>query len=132
MRLQTNGMTERFNGRIEDVLQRHRFRNGEDLEQAILRYVQLYNSQLPQAVLKGRTSIDELKTGIARNQGSLKRDRTITRDVTGTEPKVRTAFVGSTVLQKGGATPSARSAAADVRQGRHDFAQTPGQIVPGW
>ncbi len=28
---QTNGMVERFNGRIEDVLQSHRFNSGEDL-----------------------------------------------------------------------------------------------------
>jgi transposase InsO family protein len=46
MRPQTNGMVERFNGRIEDVLQSHHFRRGEDLEQTILRYVHLYNSQL--------------------------------------------------------------------------------------
>ena len=61
MRPQTNGMVERFNGRIEDVLQSHRFRSGEELEQTILRYVRLYNSQLPQSVLKGRTPIDTLK-----------------------------------------------------------------------
>jgi len=34
---------------------------GEDLEQMILRYVRLYNGQLPQSVLKGRTPIDALK-----------------------------------------------------------------------
>ena len=61
MRPQTNGMVERFNGRIEDVLQSHRFRSGEDLEQTLLRYVHLYNSQLPQSALKGRTPIDALK-----------------------------------------------------------------------
>jgi hypothetical protein len=54
-------MVERFNGRIEDVLQSHRFRSGEDLEQTLLRYVRLYNGQLPQSVLKGRTPIDALK-----------------------------------------------------------------------
>ena len=61
MRPQTNGMVERFNGRIEDVLQSHHFHSGEDLEQTILRYVRLYNGQLPQSVLKGRTPIDALK-----------------------------------------------------------------------
>jgi len=61
MRPQTNAMVERFNGRIEDVLQSHRFRSGEDLEQTILRYVRLYNGQLPQSVVKGRTPIDALK-----------------------------------------------------------------------
>ena len=60
-RPQTNGMVERFNGRIEDVLQSHRFRSSEDLEQTILGYVRLYNGQLPQSVLKGRTPIDALK-----------------------------------------------------------------------
>ena len=61
MRPQTNGMVEQFNGRIQDLLQRHRFHSGEDLEQTILRYVHLYNSQLPQSVLKGRTPVDALK-----------------------------------------------------------------------
>jgi hypothetical protein len=54
-------MVERFNGRIEEVLQSHHFHSGEDLEQTILRYVRLYNGQLPQSVLKGRTPIDALK-----------------------------------------------------------------------
>jgi transposase InsO family protein len=61
MHPQTNGMVERFNGRIEDVLQGHRFHSGEDLKQTILRHVHLYNSQLPQAALKGRTPVDALK-----------------------------------------------------------------------
>ncbi len=54
-------MVERFNGRIEDVLQSHRFDSGENLEQTILRYVHLYNSQLPQSALMARTPIDALK-----------------------------------------------------------------------
>ncbi len=54
-------MVERFNGRIEDVLQSHRFRSGEDLEQTIPRYVRLYNGQLPQSVLKAHTPIAALK-----------------------------------------------------------------------
>ena len=61
MHPQTNGMVERFNGRVEDVLQSHHFNSGEDLEQTIFRYVRLYNSQLPQSVLRGRAPIDALK-----------------------------------------------------------------------
>jgi transposase InsO family protein len=34
---QTNGMVERFNGRIADILNTHHFMNGEDLEQTLLR-----------------------------------------------------------------------------------------------
>jgi len=45
---QTNGMVERFNGRIEDVLQSHHFRSGEELEATLDRCVWLYNQELPQ------------------------------------------------------------------------------------
>ena len=40
---QTNGMVERFNGRVEEVLQSHHFRSGEELETTLHRYVWLYN-----------------------------------------------------------------------------------------
>ena len=54
-------MVERFNGRIEDVLQSHSFRSGEDLEQTILRYVHLYIGQLSQSARKGRSTVAALK-----------------------------------------------------------------------
>jgi transposase InsO family protein len=38
---QTNGMVERFNGRIEDVLQSHHFQSGEELKTTFYRYVWL-------------------------------------------------------------------------------------------
>jgi len=58
---QTNGMVERFNGRIEDVLQSHHFRSGEDLNATMHRYVLLYNQQLPQSVLQSRTPLQAMK-----------------------------------------------------------------------
>ena len=57
----TNGMVERFNGRIADVLKTHRFTSGEDLEQTLMRYVALYNHQLPQSALKSKTPIRAMK-----------------------------------------------------------------------
>ncbi len=48
---QTNGMVERFNGRIEEVLQSHHLRSGEELQATLHRYVWLYNEQLPQSAL---------------------------------------------------------------------------------
>jgi hypothetical protein len=45
----------------------------EDLGQTILRYVRLYNSQLPQSVLKGRTLIDALKDRHRKKPGLLKK-----------------------------------------------------------
>ncbi|PTW50464.1 integrase-like protein [Rhodovulum kholense] len=71
MRSQTNGMVERFNGRIEDVLQSHRVQSGEDLEQTLLRYVPLYNKQLPQSVLKGQTPVGPLSDWQRHRPGAV-------------------------------------------------------------
>lgn len=57
----TNGMVERFNGRIADVLKTHRFNDREDMEQTLLRYVYLYNQQLPQSALKSKTPMQAMK-----------------------------------------------------------------------
>ncbi len=62
----TNGMVERFNGTISDVLHTHRLRSSEDLEQALLRYVALYNQ--PAAIklaLKSKTLIQTVKNRYA-------------------------------------------------------------------
>ena len=58
---QTNGMVERFNGRIEEVLQSHHFRSGEELEATLHRYVWLYNQQLPQSALGSRSPLQAMK-----------------------------------------------------------------------
>ncbi len=58
---QTNGMVERFNGRIEEVLQSHHFRSGEDLETTLHRYVWLYNQQLPQSALTSKAPLQAMK-----------------------------------------------------------------------
>ena len=57
----TNGMVERFNGRIEEVLQSHHFRSGEELETTLHRYVVLYNQQLPQSALGSKTPLQAMK-----------------------------------------------------------------------
>ena len=54
-RPQTNGMVERFNGRIADILKTHHFQSGKELEHTLLRYVDLYNNHLPQANLNCKT-----------------------------------------------------------------------------
>ena len=58
---QTNGMVERFTGRISDVLQSHHFVSGEDLAQTLYRYVLLYNQQLPQSTLGSKTPLDAMQ-----------------------------------------------------------------------
>lgn len=44
---QTNGMFDRFNGRISEVLKTNLFDSALYLEHTLIRYVHLYNTQLP-------------------------------------------------------------------------------------
>ena len=58
---QTNGMVERFNGRLAQVLRTHRFNSADDLHKTLHRYVWLYNEQLPQKALGHIAPIEALK-----------------------------------------------------------------------
>jgi transposase InsO family protein len=60
-RPQTNGMVERFNGRIAEVLQTHRFDSTADLETTLHRYVSLYNHAIPQRALGHIAPVQALK-----------------------------------------------------------------------
>ena len=73
MHPQTNGMVERFNGRIEEVLQSNRFISREDLETTVLRYVHLYNTQLPQSALRSRTPMQTMKNWHAQKPELFKK-----------------------------------------------------------
>ena len=58
---QTNGMVERFNGRIAEVLATRRYDSAQDLETTLLRHVWLYNHHLPQKALGHRCPMDAMK-----------------------------------------------------------------------
>jgi transposase InsO family protein len=58
---QTNGMVERFNGRLENVLRSHRFNSAHDLETTLHRFVWLYNEHVPQRALNLRAPVQALK-----------------------------------------------------------------------
>ncbi|KAB7619390.1 IS481 family transposase, partial [Alkalilimnicola sp. S0819] len=60
-RPQTNGMVERFNGRISEVLQTHRFDSRLDLEQTLKRYCHLYNHHIPQKALGHKAPIQAMR-----------------------------------------------------------------------
>jgi hypothetical protein len=75
-------MVERFNGRIEDVLQSHHFQSGEELEATLHRYVWLYNQQLPQSALGSRAPLQAMKDWHKLKPELFKKNRTIVRDVT--------------------------------------------------
>jgi len=57
----TNGMFEKFNGRMADVLKTHGFNERQDLEQTLLRHVALYNGQLLQSTLGCKTPMQVMK-----------------------------------------------------------------------
>jgi transposase InsO family protein len=58
---QTNGMVERFNGRISELLQQTRFDSRADLETTLLNYLKLYNHHIPQRAIGAKTPILALK-----------------------------------------------------------------------
>ena len=64
---QTNGMVERFNGRISELLQQTRFDSRADLETTLLNYVKLCHHHIPQRAIGAKTSIKALKNVCKRS-----------------------------------------------------------------
>jgi transposase InsO family protein len=58
---QTNGMVERFNGRITEIVNQTRFASAAELESTLRNYVKIYNHNIPQRALKHQTPIQALK-----------------------------------------------------------------------
>ncbi len=58
---QTNGMVERFNGRISGIVNQTRFGSAAELESTLRNYVKIYNHNIPQRALKHQTPIHTLK-----------------------------------------------------------------------
>jgi transposase InsO family protein len=58
---QTNGLVERFNGRISDVIAQTRFHSSTQLQQTLLNYVKVYNCRIPQRALGHLAPLDSLK-----------------------------------------------------------------------
>ena len=72
-RPQTNGMVERFNGRIAEVLTTTRFDSSQSLEQTILQYVKVYNQHIPQKALGHIAPIQALKEWSAKRPEFFKK-----------------------------------------------------------
>jgi len=58
---QTNGMVERFNGRISDVINQTTFSSSKQLKKTLLLYLRVYNHHIPQKNLGHITPVDALK-----------------------------------------------------------------------
>ena len=59
---QTNGMVERFNGRISELVKQTRFASALELEATLKLYLTTYNHHIPQRALKHQTPIQALQT----------------------------------------------------------------------
>jgi len=70
---QTNGLIERFNGRISEVLAAVHLRNRAELEATLERYRRLYNGQIPQKNLGARTPVEVLKSYYESNPDRFRR-----------------------------------------------------------
>ena len=58
---QTNGMVERFNGRISEVVNQTRFASAAELESTLGSYLKTYNHQIPQRALNHLSPVQALK-----------------------------------------------------------------------
>ena len=58
---QTNGMVERFNGRISDLIKQTRFASAAELDATLTQYLQTYNHHIPQRALNHQSPIQALK-----------------------------------------------------------------------
>lgn len=58
---QTNGMIERFNGRVSEVVKTTQFKSSKDLRQTLLKYVKIYNNHIPQKALGHVAPVEAMK-----------------------------------------------------------------------
>ena len=58
---QTNGMVERFNGRISEVVNQTRFASAAELEATLTNYMKAYNHRIPQRALNHLSPVQALK-----------------------------------------------------------------------
>ena len=58
---QTNGMVERFNGRISEVVNQTRFASAAELESTLMNYQNTYNHHIPQRALNHLSPIEALQ-----------------------------------------------------------------------
>ncbi len=58
---QTNGMVERFNGRISALVKQTRFSSSAELEATMMSYLNTYNHHIPQRALNHMTPMESLQ-----------------------------------------------------------------------
>jgi transposase InsO family protein len=70
---QTNGMVERFNGRISEILGTYHFDSRRSLEESLQHYMKVYNHHIPQKALGHKTPVQALKEWKAKSPDLFKK-----------------------------------------------------------
>ena len=70
---QTNGMVERFNGRISEIVRQTRLASAAQLEATLMNYLQTYNHHIPQRALKHVSPVQALKDWYAKKPELFKK-----------------------------------------------------------
>lgn len=70
---QTNGMVERFNGRIEEIIKQTRFSSADDLKKTLISYCRIYNNNIPQKNLGHVPPVTALKNWQKTNPDIFKK-----------------------------------------------------------
>ena len=58
---QTNGMVERFNGRVSELVSQTRFLSAAELDDTLKHYLSTYNHLIPQRALKHQSPVQALQ-----------------------------------------------------------------------
>jgi transposase InsO family protein len=69
----TNGMVERFNGRVSELIKTTRFHSGAELKQTLIHYARIYNHQIPQKAIGHVSPIQALKNWQAKRPELFKK-----------------------------------------------------------
>jgi transposase InsO family protein len=68
---QTNGIVERFNGRMSEVVNQIRFVSRAELESVLRNYLNVYSHSIPQRALNNETPIQAMKNWAAAKKSEL-------------------------------------------------------------
>jgi len=70
---QTNGMVERFNGRIAELVNQTRFSSIAELRETMSQYLQIYNNYIPQRALEHKAPVEAMKEWQNKSPDSFKK-----------------------------------------------------------
>lgn len=83
---QTNGMVERFNGRINELLQQTRFDSRADLQATLMNYLKLYNHHITQRAIEQKRPSWRSRNGGRSGQNYSLNAFMVKRDSTPSKP----------------------------------------------